>query len=96
MRSWRSRIVTAMMIYGAGIATALYALAPATDRPATSHPGTKDGSNTDEVWKARSEQWAMTAGVQLRRFVSFAEEKAIQVSEVIRKKLAEQRCDSEK
>jgi hypothetical protein len=95
MRSWRSRLLGTLIVYAAGFATAVYALAPAESAGATQKPGTKATAQAD-AWKARSEQYAKAAGVGLRQFVSFAEEKAVQASEALQKKLAEKQRGSGK
>ncbi len=95
MRSWRSRLLSTLIVYAAGFATAVYALAPAESAGTSGKPGTKATAQAD-AWKAGSEQFAKAAGVGLRKFVSFAEEKAFQASEAIQKKLAEKQRGTEK
>ena len=95
MRSWRSRLLSTLIVYAAGFATAVYALAPAESAAASGKPGSKVTAQAD-AWKASSEQYAKAAGAGLRKFVSFAEEKALQASEALQKKLAEKQSGSGK
>src|SRR5512133_3349044 len=92
---WRSRLLSTLIVYAAGFATAVYALAPAESAGATPKSGTKTTAQAD-AWKARSEQYAKAAGVGLRKFVSFGEEKALKASEALQKKLAERQSGSGK
>jgi hypothetical protein len=95
MRSWRSRLLSTLIVYAAGFATAVYALAPADSAATSGKSGSKTTAQAGE-WKSRSEQFAKATGVELRKFVSFAEEKALQASEAVQKKLAEKRSGSGK
>ena len=94
MCGWRSKLLLTLIVYFAGFATAIYALAPADSRSLTF------GSETAE------QQGPVLAGIQTEKFVrfvdvgmkktfSFAEEKSLVACKLIKDKLAEQRQSSE-
>ena len=87
---WRSKLLLVLIIYFAGFATAVYYLAPASDKAnagGTRTGGFGFGSRTSQF---ESEDFGKVAGVNVRKIVSFAEEKAVQLGEIIKRKLAEQ------
>ena len=92
MLGWRSKLLMSLIIYFAGFATAIYMLAPATDRPGA----TRNGNSSIISWagskqaQERSQQFAEVAGDRLRKFVSFAEEKAVQAGNILKEKITEQ------
>lgn len=95
MRSWRSKFLMALIIYFGGFATAIYYLAPASDREG----GRVAASSFDWQGKAedvKSSEFAKVAGASMKKFVSFAGEQAVKASEIIKEKLAEQRRNSSK
>ncbi len=81
----------ALIIYFAGFATAVYYLAPASDKAnggVIRTGGFGFGSQTSE---SKSGEFGKVAGASMRKFVTFAEEKAIQLGEIIKRELAEQK-----
>ncbi len=89
---WRSKLLLALIIYFAGFATAVYYLAPA-DANANAD-GIKAGfgfGSQASVSEAKSGEFGKIAGASMRKFVTFAEEKAVQLGEIIKKELAEQK-----
>lgn len=95
MRGWRSRVLVYLIVYFGGFATAIYYLAPASDRAdgGISRSGFNFGQKAAEV---KSSEVGKVAGAGMKKFVGFAEEKAKQLGEVIKQKLAEQKQNSGK
>ena len=89
MGRWRRRILLALITFFAGFATAIYALAPASDKT-----GGKDADVRRSKTSSKSEKFAMMFNSGMRRCLSFAEEKAAEVSEVVKAELAERQKDS--
>ncbi len=90
---WRSKLLLALIIYFAGFATAVYYLAPADAN--ASADGIKAGGfgfgSQTSVKEAKSEEFGKIAGASMRKFVTFAEEKAVQLGEIVKRELAEQK-----
>ena len=90
---WRSKLLLALIIYFAGFATAVYYLAPA-DANANAD-GIKAGGfgfgSQASVSESKSGEFGKIAGASMRKFVTFAEEKAVQLGEIIKKELDEQK-----
>ena len=87
MYRWRSRILFALIIYFAGFATAIYALAPVAD---AKHSGSRDvkvSNHTD--YGSKSERFALAFNSQMRKCISVAEEQGAKIGEFIKVKLAE-------
>ncbi len=80
----------ALIIYFAGFATAVYYLAPGSDK--VNGAGMKTGGFgfSSQASGSKSNEFGKVAGASMRKFVTFAEEKAIELSEIIKTKLAEQ------
>ncbi len=78
-----------LIIYFAGFATAIYYLAPASERTTASDRSAKRFDIRDRVSEFRTSEFGETAETSVKNFVSFAEEKAVQLGEFIRAKLAE-------
>ena len=93
---WRSKLLLTLIIYFAGFATAIYYLAPAdaeANADGISSGGFRFGG-AESVSEAKSEkfgEFAEIAGASMKKFVTFAGEKAVQLSEIIKKELAEQK-----
>lgn len=90
MYRWRSRILFALIIYFAGFATAIYALAPVADVDAKSHSRARDvkvRKSTDS--ESKSERFALKFNSQMRKCISVAEEQGAKIGEFIKAKLAE-------
>lgn len=88
---WRSKLLLTLIIYFAGFATAVYYLAPADAKAnagVSRSGGFGFGSKASE---SKSDEFGKVAAAGMRKFVIFAEEKAIQLSEIIKKELAEQK-----
>ena len=96
MYRWRSRILFALIVYFAGFATAIYALAPVADANVKSDSRARQvkvSKNTDSG--SKSEKFASAFNTQMRKCISIAEEKGAKVGELIKAKLAEQRTKGE-
>jgi len=89
MHKWRTKLLTALIIYFAGFATAIYYLAPASERTKASGRSSKRFDLRGQVSEFRTSEFGETAETSIKSFVSFAEEKAVQLGEFIRAKLAE-------
>ncbi len=93
---WRSKVLLALIIYFAGFATAIYYLAPADANANVDEirAGGFGFGGKESATDAKSEEfaeYAEIAGASMRKFVTFAEEKAVQLGEIIKKELAEQK-----
>jgi len=86
MGSLRGKVFAGLVTYFAGFATAIYALAPADPKGRT----TGKWRQSDKAAHARqvSHEAAAVADVQLRRFLSFAEGKAVEAGRWIKAELA--------
>ena len=87
MFRWRSKLLFMLIVYFAGFATAVYFLAPVDEEMTAS-------GNSDESYSLRqfdTEQFAQATSARLHEFFSFAGDKASEVSELIKEKLAEGR-----
>ena len=94
MSRWRSKLLLTLIVYFAGFATAIYALAPAEGRSVTFSSETAEqqgpvlaGIQTDKIVHL------VDAG--MKKAFSFAEEKSLAACKLIKDKLAEQRQSSE-
>jgi hypothetical protein len=96
MCGWRTKLIVGLIIYFGGFATAIYYLAPESERAEGGKivkSGFNRGGSTAQV---KSSEMKKVAGAGVKKFVGFAEEKAVELGELIRAKLAEQRNNSEK
>ena len=92
MYRWRSRILFALIVYFAGFATAIYALAPVADaKPDSVSRDVKDHNQTDSG--SKSKRFALVFNSHMRKCISVAEEQAEKLGEFINAKLAESRTN---
>ena len=87
MFRWRTKLLFILIVYFAGFATAVYFLAPVDEEMAAF-------GNSDESYSHRQfnkEQFAQATSARLHEFFSFAGDKASEVSELVKEKLAEGR-----
>lgn len=84
MRNWRGKLITALVIYFAGFATAIYFLAPVTDTAGKSKQVTRSRESNFET-----QQFAIAFNGKMKKALSFAEEKAVELGQVIKTELAE-------
>ncbi|MCK5172224.1 MAG: hypothetical protein KAR47_02465 [Planctomycetes bacterium] len=93
MGGWRSRILRTLIIYFAGFATAIYVLVPVTEK-------TEEPIERVSVRQShngfKSEDFVETVSAKMHRFAGFAEEKAVELSKLVRAKLAERQLGSGK
>jgi len=94
MYRWRRTILFALIVYFAGFATAIYAIAPVADARTNSKVATEKIHNQNENVSA-SEQFALAFNSHMRKCLSFAGEHAEKIGEFIKTKLAEQRTKAE-
>jgi len=92
MGRWRSKLLTTLIIYFAGFASAIYALAPASDKERDRQAG-KNNKNSYQA-ESKSEKFALAVNSGMRKCISFAEEKAVVAREFVKAELARRR-DSE-
>ena len=88
---WRSKLLLALIIYFAGFATAVYYLAPASDKANAGVIRSGGFGFGSQASGSKSDEFGKGAAASMRKFVTFAEEKAIQLGEIIKKELAEQK-----
>ena len=87
MFKWRSKLLFMLIVYFAGFATAVYFIAPVDEEM-------KASVNSDESYRQGqfdTEQFAQATSARLHEFFSFAGDKASEVSELIKQRLAEGR-----
>ena len=90
MFKWRSKLLFMLIVYFAGFATAVYFLAPVDEEITASVKSEK----SDESYSHRqfdSEKFAKATSARMQDFFSFAGDKASEVSELIKQRLAEGR-----
>ena len=97
MFGWRSKFLFMLIVYFAGFATAIYTLAPATDRPdragyAAASP--RSGQGVQASYQGQQVVAVTKAG--LSKFLRLAEEKTVQVGRLIQAKLAAHQRGAEK
>jgi len=90
MGRWRSRVLYTLIIYFAGFATAIYALAPACDTKGTWGASKAEFREQSDAG-FKSEEFALAFNSRMRKCIGFAEEKAAKAGEFIKTKLAERR-----
>jgi hypothetical protein len=88
MRNWRGKLITALVIYFAGFATAIYFLAPVTETADKAKQVTSSRESNSET-----QQFAMAFNGKMKQALSFAEEKAVEIGQVIKTELAERQLD---
>jgi len=92
MYRWRRTILFTLIVYFAGFATAIYALAPVADaKPDSRARNVKVCKHTDSG--SKSERFASAFNSHMRKCLSVAEEQAAKLGEFINAKLAESRTN---
>ena len=82
-----------LIVYFAGFATAIYALAPGkVQKLADAENGYVQTADSSAL---RAQQFTQVANAGFAKFLSFAEEKAIVIGKIAKQKLAEQKQKSE-
>ena len=89
MHRWRSKLLKALIIYFAGFASAIYALAPAPDKKADGKVWQSNESSSQAA--SKSERLALAVNSGMRKCVSFAEEKTVVAREFVKAELARRR-----
>ncbi len=84
MRNWRGKLITTLIIFSAGFATAIYFLAPVTETNGETKKVTRSRESNSET-----QQFAIAFNGKLKQALSFAEEKAVELGQVIKTELAE-------
>ncbi len=90
MGQWRGKILFALIVYSAGFATAIYVLAPSkfqevSSRVTSSAVRTQDGTTERDGFD--SQAWAASVRVGMSKAVSFAEEQALQIAEMVKTRM---------
>ena len=88
---WRSKLLLALIIYFAGFATAIYYLAPADAKANAGGTRTGGFGFSSQASESKSAEFGKVAGASMRKLVTFAEEKAVQLGEIVKRELAEQK-----
>ena len=83
MRNWRGKLITALVIYFAGFATAIYFLAPVTETGSKAGQVTRNHESNSET-----QQFAIAFNGKMKQALSFAEEKAVELGQTIKTELA--------
>ncbi|MBN1817408.1 MAG: hypothetical protein JW828_08605 [Sedimentisphaerales bacterium] len=96
MFGWRSKALTALIVYFAGFATAIYTLAPAQDCPDRGALTINLAGGEGGDWNAKTQQFAVVAKAGIGNFLRIAEEKAIAAGKIIQAQMAQQRKNTEK
>lgn len=84
MRNWQGKFITFLIVFFAGFATAVYALAPSSKTSSKSNAPAKTASISDNT---TSQELAYALNSGMHKFQSFAEEKSRQAGRVIKQKL---------
>lgn len=85
-----------LIVYFAGFATAIYALAPAQDCPDRGSFTINLAGGEATEWGDKTERFAVTAKAGIGNFLRIAEEKAVAVGRILQAQMAEQRRSTEK
>jgi hypothetical protein len=91
MSRLRNRILLALITYFAGFATAIYTLAPSYDADG----GSKKNEFHNKEISSKSEDFALKFNSSMRKCLSFAEEKAVEIGRTVKVKLSERYKDRE-
>jgi len=86
MHRWRFKLLTALIIYFAGFATAIYVLAPASDKQVQRQ--SDNGRKISWIQSDKTQDFAIKFKAQMGRFLSFAEEKAVVAGDIVKAELA--------
>jgi len=88
MYKWRRKVLFALIMFFAGFATAIYALAPVADaKPDSVSRDVKIRNHTDSG--SKSKRFALVFNSHMRKCISVAEEQGTKIGEFIKAKLAE-------
>jgi hypothetical protein len=87
---WRAKLIFLLMVYFAGFASAIYCLAPAPEA------GASKRSQLAEARAAlKSEQWARSVNTAIHKGADLGKEAAVEVAQVIQKRLQEMQARRE-
>ena len=92
---WRSKFLVLLVVYFAGFATAIYCLAPASDKIEGESVAVGDSKYQDDVG-SKSEKFASVFNAGMRKFLSFAEERSVEARDTFKRRLVERQQGSEK
>ncbi len=70
MRTWRNKFIFLLIVYFAGFATAIYCLAPVTDK---SYPSDKKGFAHSAV---KSDEFAKSFNIKMREYLDYGKDAA--------------------
>lgn len=90
MQNWRGKIVTFLIIYFAGFATAIYALAPANNAKNSKRAPVK---TLDSSQRTKGQEFAESVNTQIHKAISFAEEKSHIAGQAIKQKIKDYKQD---
>ena len=93
---WRSRILFTFIIYFSGFATAIYTIAPANGETDGQRAQARSGwTSLQNENVSGSEKFAQVFNSGMRKYLSFAEEKAVEIGRDIKARFDERREHSE-
>jgi hypothetical protein len=84
MRTWRGKLVFLLVVYFAGFATAIYALAPAPENQAR-HP--REKSFTYSAFK--SDEFAHSFNTGMHKCIDFSKDLTLRMGKFIKQKIDE-------
>ena len=84
MRGWRIKLVSLLIVYFAGFATAIYTLAPAPDNHPRKGSG---GSLLDSAFK--SNEFAKSFNSGMHKCIDFGKDAACRVAKTLKEKIDE-------
>jgi len=87
----RSKFLLALITFFAGFATAIYALAPSYDKAG----GSKKTELHSKQVSSKSADFALKFNSGMRKCLSFAEEKAVEIGQTVKARLSERYEDRE-
>ena len=91
MRNWRGKIVTLLVFYFAGFATAIYTLAPATekvDQSVTKKVSVNSSRPATEA-SSKSQQFAIVFKEQMHKAIDLAKEKSVEIGQMLKDEIIE-------
>lgn len=90
MGKWRGKILFALIVYGAGFATAIYFLAPSKFQEVKSRVTSSAVRTQDRIAEQNgfdSQAWAASVRVGMSKAMRFAEEQALQIADTVKTRM---------
>jgi hypothetical protein len=80
MRAWKNKLIFLLIVYFAGFATAIYCLAPVTDK---SYPSAKKGFAHSAL---KSDEFAKSFNIKMRKYLGYSEDAAHRAGTYLKQK----------